>query len=154
MKSLFESLNLSPNESGKDATSATDAVPRGSAENRTPLSTLPEPEVVFPDGPPEKSPKQFCEDIINSTEFRKYLLNGIVLGDLAPVIVCRIMDHAWGKPVERIGIKDETDRIEDLSPEMVEQRLERVQRLLSLIRLSRSQTEQNDETVMVERTVH
>lgn len=47
-------------------------------------------------------PKVFCQKLLETREFRQYLMNGIVLGDLPPAVMCRVIDHAWGKPVERI----------------------------------------------------
>lgn len=92
------------------------------------------------------SAKQFCEGIVESSEFRTYILNGITLGDLPPQILLRIMDMAWGKPVERVAFKDETERLEDLTPEGVQDHLLRVQRMLHLVqaaqqRASASETE-------------
>lgn len=48
------------------------------------------------------SPKKFCQAILQSPEFRTYLLNGVLLGNLPPQILLRIMDVGWGKPTERI----------------------------------------------------
>ena len=50
---------------------------------------------------PDLSPRDFCRQVVASPEFRRYLLNGFVLGDLPPAVVCRVLDHAWGRPVER-----------------------------------------------------
>jgi hypothetical protein len=47
-------------------------------------------------------PKEFCEKVLESREFRQYIMNGITLGDLPPAVMCRIIDHAWGKPVDRV----------------------------------------------------
>jgi len=47
-------------------------------------------------------PKDFCQKIVASREFRQYVMSGIVLGDLPPAVVTRIIDHAWGKPPERV----------------------------------------------------
>lgn len=55
---------------------------------------------VEPVGP--LSAKEFCEQVLNSPEFRSYIRNGIVLGDLPPAIVVRLMDIGWGKPVDRL----------------------------------------------------
>lgn len=46
-------------------------------------------------------PKAFCERILASREFRQYIMHGIVIGDLPPAIVARVMDHGWGKPPEK-----------------------------------------------------
>lgn len=47
-------------------------------------------------------PKAFCAGILESREFRQYIVHGITLGDLPPAVMCRIIDHAWGKPPDRI----------------------------------------------------
>ena len=47
-------------------------------------------------------PKDFCQKILESREFRQYIMNGITLGDLPPAVMCRVIDHAWGKPAERV----------------------------------------------------
>jgi hypothetical protein len=60
---------------------------------------LPEPKVE--DVLDVEDPKEFCKKILGSRQFRQYILNGIVLGDLPPGIVMRVMDHGWGKPPER-----------------------------------------------------
>lgn len=70
---------------------------------------------------PSVSAKEFCQSIIDSPEFRRYLRDGITLNDLPTPIICKIMDHAWGKPVERLEVEDKTVR-ERMSPEALEQR--------------------------------
>ncbi len=47
-------------------------------------------------------PKEFCQRIMKTREFRQYIMNGFVLGDIPAAIVGRIMDHGVGKPVEHI----------------------------------------------------
>lgn len=47
-------------------------------------------------------PVDFCKRVVASREFRQYVLSGIVLGDLPPAVMTRIIDHAWGKPAERV----------------------------------------------------
>lgn len=47
-------------------------------------------------------PSEFCRRVLNSREFRQYVLNGIVLGDIPPAVLCRVIDHAWGKPAETV----------------------------------------------------
>ena len=46
--------------------------------------------------------KEFCEAVVNSREFRQYIMNGIRLGDIPPQIMGRIIDHGWGKPPDRV----------------------------------------------------
>lgn len=47
-------------------------------------------------------PKAFCQKVLETREFRQYIMNGITLGDLPPAVMCRVIDHAWGKPPERV----------------------------------------------------
>jgi hypothetical protein len=46
--------------------------------------------------------KAFAEAILNSFEFRQYIISGLAAGDLAPAVLTRLMDHGWGKPPERV----------------------------------------------------
>ena len=82
--------------------------------------------------------KQFAEAVLASVEFRRYIVDALTLGTLQPVILCRIMDHGWGKPVQRLEFDDRSVRLEDLTPDVVAEKLERVQRMLSLIQSSRT----------------
>lgn len=50
------------------------------------------------------SGREFCQKVVESKEFRQYLMVGITLGTLAPAIALRIMDHAWGKPPDRVEL--------------------------------------------------
>lgn len=49
-----------------------------------------------------KNGTEFCQKIVETREWRQYIMNGVVLGDLPAAVATRIMDHAWGKPPERI----------------------------------------------------
>lgn len=111
MKSLAESLGL-------DA-------------DLKPLATSDTPSVPY-EG---LSGKAFALAVLDSSDFRRYITAGLLAGDLPPAIAIRLMDYGWGKPVERIEVKDRTD--EDLTVEVVEQRLERVQYFLQLLRTQR-----------------
>lgn len=44
---------------------------------------------------------EFCDAVLNSYEFRQYIVNGLTLGTLSAAIIGRIMDQSWGKPLER-----------------------------------------------------
>jgi hypothetical protein len=46
--------------------------------------------------------KAFALAVLNSKEFREYIINGLTLGELPSAIICRLMDHGWGKPVEHV----------------------------------------------------
>ncbi len=57
-------------------------------------------------------PTTFCQRVLNSREFRQYILNGITLGDIPPAVMCRIIDHAWGKPVDHV---EHTGKVETIT---------------------------------------
>jgi hypothetical protein len=78
--------------------------------------------------------KEFACAVLNSREFRKYIWDGVTLGIIAPGIITRLMDHGWGKPTEHVEFDDVTQRLEDLTPQVIAEKLERVQRMLHLLR--------------------
>lgn len=83
-------------------------------------------------------PKEFAEAVLNSREFRNYIVNGLILGNVAGFasILIRIMDLAgWQKPPERVEVKDVTDQLEDFTAEQCE---ERATRLLEVARRLRA----------------
>lgn len=46
--------------------------------------------------------KTFALAVLESLGFRRYIINGLTLGDLPAAILCRLMDYGWGKPPEHI----------------------------------------------------
>lgn len=47
--------------------------------------------------------KQFAEALLNSREFRSYIINSLALGSIPSAVLIRVMDLAgWTKPPERI----------------------------------------------------
>ena len=46
--------------------------------------------------------KEFCRLVLESRDFRFYIFQQLTLGSLPSAIITRMMDYAWGKPVERI----------------------------------------------------
>ena len=48
------------------------------------------------------SAKEFAALVVHSHEFKRYIVNGLTIGDIPPAILCRLMDYAWGKPTERV----------------------------------------------------
>lgn len=91
MPSLFDTLGLPPKEQASETRQSESAIPRK-----------------------RLSARKFARALLESDEFKAYILNGIVLNDLPPVILCRLMDYGWGKPVERIEVKNKTDRFDRL----------------------------------------
>lgn len=46
--------------------------------------------------------KEFCDAVLKSPDFRTYIVCGLRLGTLPSAVLCRVMDHAWGKPPDKI----------------------------------------------------
>ena len=46
--------------------------------------------------------QEFCEAVVNSLEFRRYIVYGLRMLNLPPAVVLRIMNQAWGKVPDRI----------------------------------------------------
>ncbi len=62
-------------------------------------------EIAVYDGPRLEDitdSKTFALAVLNSHEFRSYIVNSLVLGTIPPAILTRMMDYAWGKAPERI----------------------------------------------------
>jgi hypothetical protein len=73
--------------------------------------------------PPAKmTAKAFFRDVLATREYRESLLRRIVMDELPAAVECMMWDRAHGKAVERVEVKDTTDRLEGLSAEQLEQR--------------------------------
>ena len=46
--------------------------------------------------------KAFAEAVLTSEEFRLYIIEGLTNRDLPPAVLCRLMDHGWGKAPDRV----------------------------------------------------
>lgn len=110
----------------------------------TPFTSLAETLGTLPDKPGAPAAPRiediagdaqtFCKTVLNSLEFRQYIINGLTLGELPSAIITRLMDHAWGKPVERLEVQDTTPAVEDLTPEELESRAARLSEMARLLR--------------------
>lgn len=67
------------------------------------LKPLPEPCVM---GDPFEglTGKAFALAVLDSPDFRRYIVGGLLAGDLPPGIIIRLMDHGWGKPPDRVEL--------------------------------------------------
>src|SRR5688572_28728761 len=86
------------------------------------------------------TPKQFARGILQSPEFRTYIKNGIVAGDIPSAIVLRLMDVA-GWPVKNQAEPPAPDNSVKLTPEQIEDRLARVKRMTKLVRAAQTKEE-------------
>jgi len=71
------------------------------AEQQTQADKYTEPTL---DGAVDISdPTKFCERVLASREFRQYIVSGIVLGEIPPGVLTRIMDQAgWRRATDRV----------------------------------------------------
>lgn len=44
--------------------------------------------------------KQFAEAVLQSMEFKNYVIYSLQMGTLPAAVLTRLMDYAWGKPTE------------------------------------------------------
>ncbi len=66
---------------------------------------LPSSSPTQPSSPcDEIDARAFCLRVLQSPEFRAYITNGIVLGDLPAAVICRLMDYAWGASPKRVEV--------------------------------------------------
>lgn len=69
-----------------------------------------------------QSAKVLSRALLNSREYRQSLIDRIALGELPPAVECKLWDYAYGKPVDRVEVKDTTRVLEHLSVEELEER--------------------------------
>lgn len=62
----------------------------------------PEPEASAPRLEDITDSKSFALAVLNSPEFRLYIVRSLALGELPAAVLCRLMDYGWGKPPERV----------------------------------------------------
>lgn len=46
--------------------------------------------------------REFALAVLDSRDFRLYIVNCLTLGNIPPAVLCRLMDYAWGKPADRV----------------------------------------------------
>jgi hypothetical protein len=57
----------------------------------------------------------FCKAVLNSYEFRQYIVNGLVLGSVPAAVMLRVMDMAgWQKPPERVEHSGRVDSVTEV----------------------------------------
>ncbi len=66
--------------------------------------------------------KSFCKDILESPEYRDSIKSRILLGEIPPAVECMWYHYAYGKPADKLEVKDTTNAYENLSVEELEAR--------------------------------
>lgn len=59
--------------------------------------------------------KEFSKRVLNSDEYLSSLKRRILADTLPPAVEVRLYEYAYGKPVERVDIRDKTNPLEGLS---------------------------------------
>lgn len=67
--------------------------------------------------------KQRSREILTSDEYNRSLMRRLTTDSLAPAVECKLYDYAYGKPADRVEVKDVTERLDGLSVEELESRL-------------------------------
>lgn len=86
---------------------------------------LTQPAAPAPDTAPTKqSAKTLAKGILESSEYRRSIERRITSDTLPPAVECKLYDYAYGKPVDKVEIKDVTNRLEAMSDEQLATHLE------------------------------
>ena len=109
-------------------------------------------EVVSEPWPENMSGREFARRVLDSVEFREYIVNGILARDIPPAIMCRVMDHGWGQPVKRVEVSSQEH---DLSSVTEDQLYARAAQLFAIAAELRSKVkEQTDEKQETTTLIH
>src|ERR1051326_6377433 len=81
-----------------------------------------QPDAPAPEPMPKLTAKAMCRDILNSPQYRRSLIDRIIFKELPPAVECRLWDYAYGKPVERVEMKDKSNPLEGATAEELERR--------------------------------
>jgi hypothetical protein len=69
------------------------------------------------------SARDFATRVLSSVQYRESVTRRIVMDDLPPAVECRLMDYAWGKPVERVEVEDKTPTTNTVPIDEIENRI-------------------------------
>lgn len=84
--------------------------------------------------------KSFSQEILNSRQYRESLLRRIIMDELPPAIEAKLMDYAWGRPVEKVQVEDTTKRFADYTLDQLEARAKFLTETVSTMRKQTSDT--------------
>lgn len=92
-----------------------------------------------------RSAKVISRTLLNSSEYRQSLVDRISLGELPPAVECKLWEYAYGKPIDRVEVKDTTPSLGQLTAEQLEERALRLAQLARQMR-EQGQSEKDDQT--------
>lgn len=78
------------------------------------------PELEAPAHPPKLTAKAFARGILDSAQYRESIRRRVLMGNLPPAVECKLYEYAYGKPIDKVEVRDTTDRLEDMSNEQLE----------------------------------
>ncbi len=81
---------------------------------------------------PARDAQTFCQNVLNTAQYRESLLRRILMDELPPAVEVWLLNTAHGKPTDRVEIKDTTNRLAEFSTAQLEQRA------LDLAKMARS----------------
>lgn len=72
--------------------------------------------------PQKLTAKALSKKILQSPEYIASIIRRITLDTLPAAVECKLYDYAFGKPVDKVEVKDTTDHLESMSSEELEAR--------------------------------
>jgi hypothetical protein len=97
----------------------------------------PDPKAAKPDAAaevPDLGARQFARTVLNSNQYRESVLRRILMNELPPAVETKLMDYAWGRPVERIEVEDKTTSYEEWSTDRLMARIQKLHAILDRLR--------------------
>lgn len=95
-----------------------------------------------------KSARAISRKLLESSEYQASLIRRIASDSLPAAVECKLYDYAYGKPVDKVEIKDTTDSLEHMTSEQLEARA------MALATLARKMREQDAPTTDAPAQVH
>lgn len=100
--------------------------------------------VAAPNGPhiePLEEPakltgKSFAKAVVESRQYRESIARRVLSDTLSPVVECKLLDHAFGVPKQRVEVEDKTNPYVGLPIEMIEERIARLMDAAKRLRTS------------------
>lgn len=83
----------------------------------------------------EKDPLRFAQAVLNSQEFKEYIVNSLKLGEIPSGVLLRIMDYAWGRPIDKLEVKTTVD-ISTMTAAQLEERAAQLREMAAIVRRS------------------
>lgn len=94
-----------------------------------------------PETPSKKqSAKEFSKSILESRDYRKSVERRIATDTLPPAVEVRFMEYAYGKPVEKVEIRDKTNPLEQMSLEELQAKAAGLAALAAKLRAAQNET--------------